>query len=351
MVSKRTEKRKRQRKRRRKTIYSIILVLFLSAIIFTIYEYWSANNEAKKEAEEIIDSEQQEENIDNFQPEEPLDDTINVLLLGEDSDKYGNSRTDTIMIGQYDPEYDRAKLVSIMRDTFVKIPDHGYNKINASYAIGGPELLRKTIKENFDIDIHYFAYVNFRGFERIVDTIAPDGVEINVEKRMYYYDEAGDVNINLQPGVQKLDGETLLDYARFRNDYESDFGRVRRQQQVMSALKDEMLSFTSIPKLPSAIGTIEPFITTNMGIPQITKFATDFLMNTPDEIETMRIPIEGSYRNKNYEHAGAVLEINLQENVEAFKEFFENQPKEDDETREVNESDTENETNNQTNQS
>ncbi|RPF52101.1 LCP family protein [Aquisalibacillus elongatus] len=340
MVSKRTEKKKLKRKRKRKTILSVLLILFLSAIAFSVYEYWAGKNAAQEDMEKYRDEEKSEQYENEFtgDDEAPEDERTNVLILGEDYDRNGTSRTDTIMVGQYDKEHNRAKLVSIMRDTYVDIPGYGKNKINAAFAYGGPELLRKTIKQNFGIDLHYYAIVNFKGFESIVDTIAPDGVQIDVEKRMYY--NAKDVYIDLYPGVQNLDGSQLLDYARYRNDYESDFGRVRRQQQVMSALKDEMLSFTSLIKLPRTIGTLQPYIDTNMKGDTIVSIATDFLKDTPDQIETMRIPMEGTYSNQTYSHAGAVLEINKVKNSNELQEFFENQPKEEDQTNESNNSDS-----------
>ncbi|MGM8214666.1 LCP family protein [Bacillaceae bacterium W0354] len=332
MVDKRKERKLRKRRRRRKTILSIILVLFLSSLIFVIYEYNAGKNAAEEEVKDIWDQEEKEKREEEFQGTEQVNKKqTNVLILGEDSDKYGISRTDTIMIGQYDEDENRAKLVSIMRDTYVNIPGHGYNKINAAFAYGGPELLRQTIEENFGIDIHYYAIVNFQGFERIVDTIAPDGIEIEVEKRMYYFDNLGDVTIDLQPGLQKLNGENLLDYARFRADSENDFGRVRRQQQVMSALKDEIVSFTSIWKIPRAIGTIVPYVDTNMSSSKILSIATDFLMDVPDEIETMRIPVDGSWWDSTYEHAGAVLEIDEQKNIDALHEFLNVEDKEKEE--------------------
>lgn len=235
------------------------------------------------------------------------------------------------MIGQYDVEHDRAKLVSIMRDTYVQIPGHGNNKINAAFAIGGPELLRKTIKQNFDIDLNYYAIVNFKGFENIVDTISPDGIEVDVEKRMRY--STSDVDIDLYPGVQKLNGSELLDYARFRSDAESDFGRVRRQQQVMSALKDEVLSFTSLMKLPRAIGTLQPYIDTNMKTSKILSVSSEFFLNTPDTIETMRIPMDDTWTDPTYSHAGMVLEIDLEKNKEALNEFLTSQPRSEDFTQ------------------
>jgi polyisoprenyl-teichoic acid--peptidoglycan teichoic acid transferase len=107
-------------------------------------------------------------------------DQINILLLGIDSRGEEHSRTVTIMIAHYDAKNHQPKLVSIMRDSYVNIPGHGKQKINAAYAFGGPELLRKTIKENFDIDVNYYAIVDFKGFPKVVDPIAPNGIEVDI---------------------------------------------------------------------------------------------------------------------------------------------------------------------------
>ncbi|SES07987.1 transcriptional attenuator, LytR family [Gracilibacillus ureilyticus] len=318
-------KRKRKKKRKRKLFLFVILLLFAVAVAYSVFQYW----EGKKAAEDKINNperdQEMEEYANDFEASEPVDGKVNVLLLGEDSDEYGISRTDTIMIAQYDADNDRAKLVSIMRDTYVNIPDYGYNKINVAYANGGPELLRKTIKENFDIDIHNYAIVNFEGFAHIVDTIAPDGIEIDVEKQMNYTDNAGGLRIDLEPGVQNLTGEELLGYARFRHDGESDFGRVRRQQQVMSVLKDELLSFSSIIKIPKVVGTLIPYVNTNMSETDIGRYAVSFLTDTPKEIETLRIPVElpNSYWPVTHSHAGEVLEIDEAMNRQALEDFLE----------------------------
>ncbi|KAB8138219.1 LytR family transcriptional regulator [Gracilibacillus oryzae] len=318
-------KRKRKKKKKRKLILFVILLLLISAVAFSVFQYW----EGKKAAEDRINdperNEEMEEYAKDFEASEPVDGKLNMLLLGEDSDEYGISRTDTIMIGQYDVDNDRAKLVSIMRDTYVNIPGYGYNKINVAYANGGPELLRQTIKNNFDIDIHHYAIVDFEGFGHIIDTIAPDGVEIDVEKQMNYTDNAGGLHIDLEPGMQTLSGEELLGYARFRHDGESDFGRVRRQQQVMSVLKEELLSFSSIIKIPKVVGTLIPYVNTNMSETDIGRYAVSFLSNTPGEIETLRIPVElpNSYWPVDHSHAGEVLEIDEAMNRQALEDFLE----------------------------
>ncbi|SEP84061.1 LCP family protein [Piscibacillus halophilus] len=338
-MEKRKDRKKVKRKHKRKKILLIVGSLVLIFAAYFTYEFQAGKYAAEKEMEQYKDSDKSDQYEDEFNGIEELNsDVINVLLLGEDLSENGSSRTDTIMIGQYDVKHNRAKLVSLMRDTYVEIPGHGYNKINSAFSMGGPELLRQTIKENFDIDVNYYAIVNFKGFENIVDTVAPEGIEMNVQKRMIHTD------IDLHPGIQKLDGEQLLDYARFRSDHENDFGRVRRQQEVMSALKDEVLSFTSIMKLPRTVGTLQPYIDTNMDTGKILSIASEFFLETPDEIETMRIPMDDTFTDETYSHAGAVLELNLEENRSALNEFLTSQPSTEDLTRR-DESDEETEPN------
>lgn len=325
MAESRMMKRKKRRKRKRKYIFSFVILFFLSLLLYGGYEFMAGQEEARDRLNEMNtdDSNNQGNQYTDFNPAEQLTDKINVLLLGVDSRGEEKSRTDTIMIGQYDPGKDTAKLASIMRDTYVNIPGYGYNKINAAFFFGGPELLRQTLKENFDLDIHYYAIVDFQGFIHVVDTIAPDGVEIDVEKRMVYRDDSDGTYIDLYPGKQTLDGENLLDYARFRNDAEGDFGRVRRQQQIINTLKDEVLSVGGILKLPRVIGTILPYVETNMKTSTILSLGKDYLLNPIDSIETMTIPVEGSFWDETYDHAGAVLAIEEEKNRQAIKEFFE----------------------------
>ncbi len=306
-----------------------MVVLFLGTIGYTAFQVaagqdegakkggFGNNEDNEKEANEF--EKVQKENGDKQQLE---DNKINVLLVGSDQRDDEVDRTDTIMIGQYDKDSGETKLVSIMRDTYVNIPGYGYNKINASYAYGDIPLLTKTIQKNFGIQIDHFAEVNFEGFKHIVNEVSPKGIKINVEKRMKYQDNAGDVNIDLQPGVQHLNGAQLLDYARFRADAQSDFGRVERQQKVITRLKEEMLSLTKIHKLPKAIGMITSYVNTDMTKSEIGGYGTKFITNHDDNIQKLRIPVEGSYWNKRYEGVGAVLAHDEATNRNALQEFL-----------------------------
>jgi polyisoprenyl-teichoic acid--peptidoglycan teichoic acid transferase len=244
---------------------------------------------------------------------------VNVLLLGVDSRGEAQSRTDTIMIAQYDPAKKTAKLISLMRDIYVEIPNHNNYKINTAYFLGGPELLRQTLELNFGVDIHYYAVVDFKGFEKAVDTLAPEGIEIEVEKRM-----SEKIGVVLEPGLQELSGEELLGYARFRQDAEGDFGRVERQQKVLNVLMDEFVSLNGVTKIPKLLGTVQPYIDTNLDGTDLLALLKDVVINPPDTIDTIRIPVDDSYTMGSYQHAGSVLEIDFEKNKLAIDQFLNN---------------------------
>jgi polyisoprenyl-teichoic acid--peptidoglycan teichoic acid transferase len=309
------KKRKRKRKKKRVVLFlTTVLLFFIVGISYVYYQY----NQGLKLAG-VTQKDNKENVVNEFNGVEEFDGEINVLLLGIDTRGEEHSRTDTIMIAQYNSETNQVKLVSLMRDMYVEIPGYQNYKINTAYFLGGPELLRKTIKHNFGTDLHYYALVDFKGFTKVVDVLAPDGVEIDVEKKM-----SENISVVLESGLQKLDGQELLGYARFRHDSEGDFGRVRRQQIVIESLKDELLSLNGITKLPKLLGTIQPYIETNISKLDALSIGKDFLMHPVDETKTLRIPVDGSFTDGFYEHAGTVLEIDFDKNKEVLNNFLNN---------------------------
>jgi LCP family protein required for cell wall assembly len=299
--------------------FLIFILLTVSAVAYTAHQYEQARQESirliignsgPKEVEDI-----------EFHPEEEITEFIHVLLVGLDNEDGGAANTDSMMIAQYQPQEGKAKLVSLMRDTYVSIPGYRNNKLNAAFSLGGPELLRKTIKENFDIDIHYYALIDFNGFVRVVDIVAPKGIEINIQRRMYY--SQGKDHIDFQPGPQYLDGNQALNYVRFRSDHENDFGRVRRQQEVLGLMKDDLLSFYGVTRLPKLLGSIDPYIQTNLTNKELIAYGRNFFAKPIDGLETLTIPIEGGFVDSLYSHAGAVLELDMEKNNQALHHFLE----------------------------
>ena len=196
-------------------------------------------------------------------------DKTTVMIMGVDEREDDVGRSDTLMIATLDPNTDRAALLSIPRDTRVKIKGRGYDKINAAYAYGGERLAESTVESFLGIDIDHFLIINTNSFVRLVDAIG--GVDINVEKRMYYedpWDDNGGLVIDIYPGEQHMDGEKAVTYVRYR-DEEGDIGRVRRQQEFMAACMDKLTSPSIIPKIPGIISEIMDAVQTDLSFREI----------------------------------------------------------------------------------
>jgi len=204
---------------------------------------------------------------------------VNILLLGIDQreDQHGPWRTDTMIVLTLDPENMTAGMLSIPRDLWVPIPGYSENRINTAHYTGdlekhpggGPALAIKTVQYNLGIPIHYYVRVNFGGFVEAIDTIG--GVDIYVEKEIddpLYPDSAyGYDPLYIPAGLQHMDGELALKYARTRHSG-SDFDRLRRQQQVIMAVRDKVLRLELLPqllpKLPELLKTVGDAVQTDL---------------------------------------------------------------------------------------
>lgn len=294
-----------------KTFALVVFLVFAGVIGYSYYQFKQGVSQSTEKASTVMKEEYE------FHGDKDQFGGTNILLIGNDSRGEKKSRSDTIMVAQYHPEKGTYKLISIMRDTYVNIPGHGKNKINTAFAFGGPELLRQTIKENFDIDLQYYSIVDFEGFINLIDEAFPKGLEIEVEKAM-----SANIGVSLEPGLQKLDGEHLLGYVRFRQDAVGDFGRVERQQKTMKEVANQFASFETVTKLPKLIGVMTPFVNTNMDTTDILYIGKDFISKKNRNIETLRVPVDGSYNNQRINGVGAVLAIDLEQNKQAIYEFL-----------------------------
>ncbi|QIK73854.1 LCP family protein [Propioniciclava coleopterorum] len=159
-------------------------------------------------------------------------DEQNKLGTGNDAGR----RTDTIML-LYVPPSGRAALISVPRDSYVAIPGHGKNKINAAYSFGGAPLLVQTIEQNTGLHVDGYVEVGFGGFVNVVDAVG--GIEMCPPTAI----KDRDSNLDIPAGCQQMDGTTALGYVRMRKaDPEGDLGRAKRQREMVSALAKKMLS-------------------------------------------------------------------------------------------------------------
>jgi len=182
---------------------------------------------------------------------------FNILLLGLDGRQGINNRADTIILATLDGETNQAQLLSIPRDTRVKIKG-GWDKINAAYAYGGVELTRTTVSDFLGVEIDRYAVLDFNSLVKLVDAVG--GIEVDVPVRMYVPLEG----IDLKPGKQHLNGEQVLAYARFRGTIEGDIDRARRQQEVIQLLLQKVLKPENLPRIGQFIEIAKDNVDTDL---------------------------------------------------------------------------------------
>ena len=217
-------------------------------------------------------------------------DKSSIMIMGIDQRDDDVGRSDTLMIATIDPKKDQASLLSIPRDTRVKVKGYGFDKINAAYAYGGHKLTQDTVEKFLGVPMNHYVIINIQAFQRIIDAIG--GIDINVEKRMYYsdpWDDDGGLVIDLQKGEQHMDGKTAITYVRYR-DEEGDIGRVHRQQNFMKALMDKMVSPAIIPQIPSIIKEVLSSVKTDLSFREMLEFAGTLREAQKNGLKTEMVP-------------------------------------------------------------
>ena len=199
--------------------------------------------------------------LDNLNPNDRLSLKKNIVVLGVDERDDDVGRSDTLFVVMFDSKTKAASLLSVPRDTRVRIEGHGWDKINHAYAYGGHKLTQKTVEELLGIRINNYVMVDFKGFEGLVDAIG--GIDIDVEKDMYYHDTWDGFTVDLKKGRQHLDGKTAIQYVRFR-DEEGDIGRIRRQQHFLMAVYDKITSADMLLHIPGLAKQLTSMVKTDM---------------------------------------------------------------------------------------
>lgn len=294
-----------------KVFKRLILIILGVLLVFECYLIFSflQGYESTKNA-------QSKQTIPFNGEEAPDQNDLNILIIGTDSRGEDRGRSDSLMVAHYDQKRKQPKLISIMRDSYVDIPGYGKDKINAAYSYGGIELVRKTLKENFDLPIEYYVTINFDHFKEAIDNLFPKGVTIDAEKDL-------DLDqVFIKAGKQKMDGNTLLQYSRFREDEEGDFGRIRRQQQVLSAISKQVTNVTSLSKLPKTTGKLLGYVDTNLSESTILSVGKDFALGDTKKIETLAVPIDKTWEFNNDTPSGSVLELDTEANAKAIQTFL-----------------------------
>ncbi|MBE9060106.1 LCP family protein [cf. Phormidesmis sp. LEGE 11477] len=222
---------------------------------------------------------------------------VNILVMGLDEarDIEGATpedlvgRTDTMLLVRVDPDADIVNVMSIPRDTRVEIPGYGIDKINEANAEGGAELAAQTVSRNFsNVEIDRYIRVSTTAFKEIVDLVG--GIEVLVPKAMEYEDKTQGLVIDLEPGLQTLNGDQAEQFARFRQDAYGDIGRVQRQQILLKALRQRLTNPTVLPKLPQIIRVLQKRIDTNLTVEELLALAGFGLDLERQDLQMVMLP-------------------------------------------------------------
>ncbi len=256
---------------------------------------------------------------------------INILLLGEEAIDSGTSRgrTDLIMVATMNTKTNELKLTSLMRDMLVRIPGYQENKLNAAYQRGGVPLLYETIALNFDIQLDGCAMVNFENFERIIDNLG--GLEITLTSGESRY--LNRTNYISKPqyrttvaGTQTLNGNQVLGYSRVRyrasiTGYNDDYGRTDRHRIILNAIFDKYKTNSKI-ELASMMYSLLPMISTDISGDTFKYMLNTFIDMGTMDIEQLRIPVDGKFRDNVSVRGMDVLIPDYNENIRILHEFI-----------------------------
>jgi len=201
------------------------------------------------------------------------------------------ARTDTIMLVNFNLDKKTAGVLSIPRDSRVYIPGYYEEKINSAYSLGGIELAMKTVSEVFKIPVDYYIVVRTQALPKLVDALG--GIETYVEKDMDYDDNWGHLHIHLKEGWQTIDGDRAVQYSRFRKDDEGDLGRIRRQQQVIYAVKSKASKIAGINELRNLIQTVLENVDTNFSTTELMALANIYKHMNMKDVKMGTIPTYG----------------------------------------------------------
>lgn len=258
---------------------------------------------------------------------------INVLLLGVDE---SGLRSDTIMVAAYDVNEAKVNLMSIPRDTKIKIENRGITrKINEVHALNskkkngeivGAEAMAEVVTQLTGIPINYYAEFSFASIDNLFDVLGP--VEFNVPdiegggRGMNYDDPYQNLHIHLKPGLQKLSGNQIQQFLRYRkSNYGvgtgSDTDRVARQQELFKAIIDQKVNISILPKVPAIFSQISKEIKTNIQTGDITKYIRHIAKLSGESVTTHTLPGE----NKTLS-GGSYFVVNLEETATMLRDVF-----------------------------
>ena len=232
----------------------------------------------------------------------PASGPVNILVVGVDSRSgltrqqqlalhVGNvtgANTDTMMLAHIPADRQSIQVVSLPRDSWVSIPGHGMNKINAAYGLGGPPLMVSTVEQATGLTINDYVEVNFVGFVRVIDELG--GVEVCLP----YPVSDSDSGLNLSAGRHHVDGVTALKFARDRHSFAtSDLQRIADQQQLLGSLFAQATASGVLAnplRLHQVVSSAAASVTVDRGF-NVTELANELRDIKPGSVSFTTVPI------------------------------------------------------------
>lgn len=287
---------KKKKKNRRRLLLLLIplLLVALGASSYGAFLFTKAQSVFNGSYDPIGGSDKRKEKVD------PMADNVSLLFIGVDDSENrqkkigGKSRSDALMLATFNKEDKSIKLLSIPRDSYVYIPEGGYNsKINHAHAIGGPRATIDTVEEMLDIPVDYYVRMNFNAFVDVVDAL--DGIEVEVPYEIQESDsqDRGKA-IHLMPGSQTLDGEEALALARTRKQ-DSDIQRGERQQEILKAIMDKATTVGAVSKYTDVMEAVGDNMKTNLKFSEMRAFIDYTTKDSGLDIESVKLEGEDSY--------------------------------------------------------
>ena len=302
----------------------IVMLLILNFAVSTFFCYYSmVSVSADDDYSDVLVSLSDEERSDvadvNIElPEESVftsKDVINILLIGTDerTEEFNKaSRADTIMLMSLNQKTHDIRLVSFERDTFVaipKVPKRNPDKLGHTFRYGGAKLLMETLQTHFGLDVDQYVRVNFAVFETLVNVIG--GVDINLTKveANIVRNQTGSM---VNEGINHLDGTAALCYSRIRV-IDSDWERVRRQQNVIIAIKDSF-SKKTVGELKEIVDACLPYVQTNLSAYECVDLLLHIAEYAKGSVSRMTIPDRSTFSD--------LKKVNFKSNSKILRDFL-----------------------------
>lgn len=269
-------------------LFSIFLIIIILGCCFFGYYFVKEDFDAQKALHSML-------NNKLLKP-----DKITVLVLGVSTD-ISTELSDTIMVCSYNPDTQKAFILSIPRDTFIgdsKSNAKGADKINSMYSRSGPELMTEKIENITGLDIDYYAVAKNDALINIVDAIG--GVDFEVPIDMDYDDVTQDLHIHLEAGMQKIDGEKAEQLLRFRHNNngtsypssygDNDFGRMKTQRNFVVQTAKQTLKPGNIFKIPAITNAVFSNLDTDVGMGTAIRYIPSALNFNTESLQTYQLP-------------------------------------------------------------